>query len=45
MMNLSMNARKRAVALLIPTAEVFPVKMTYKKRKKSMRQTNKLNFS
>lgn len=29
MMNLSMNARKRAVALLIPAAEIFPVKMIY----------------
>jgi len=37
MMNLSVNAKKREVALLIPTAEVFPVKMTYvylKKNKK-----------
>lgn len=46
MMNLSMYARARPIALLIPTTEVFPVKMVYVylKKKKKINETNKLNF-
>ena len=49
-MNLSMYARARPVVLLIPTTEVFPVKLIYvylkkkkktKIRKKQKQKTNK----